>query len=174
VRIGALLVFWIVSGIALDHSLTAKRILEPSGVRSSDLSDFLVANLKGSSLQVKKGEKNDQLVVSSPDSLLEIRIVKAGKKIEYEVYSPALKRRVRVEELGGFDYMESGVEDELHQLSLDMTADDALLAIDLTRSWAKANAFQIVEKNIDEHIYSEPARKNITRKVGRPRKNRSP
>jgi hypothetical protein len=155
--------------------LSSKRVLEPFGLRTSGLAEFLVTTLKGSSLQVKVGEDAREVVLSSPDNLLEIAARSDGeaKKIEYTVRSPALKRRVRVEELGGFDYMESGVEDELRQLKLDMTADDALLAIDLIRTWAGENKYQLTEGDVEESEQSSsPATKPPSaRAAGRPRKS---
>ncbi len=130
-----------------DHPPLAKNnpINEPPGVSEESLIEFLTSHLRGSSLRIRK--ISDRELTIEGDGFLVISIMTDDKarSVTFEINSPELKRHVRIEDLDGFDYMEMNVEDELHKLSLDNTADDVLLALDLLRSWARANNYKISE-----------------------------
>lgn len=111
------------------------------------LLEFLVSNLKGSSLQMKPSESGNSLVIEAEQLLaVKIQIDKASKKVVYSLHSPEWKRTITVEELDGFDFLESRAEEDLKKMDLETNAEDVLLSIDLIRLWAKANKYLVEEE----------------------------
>ncbi len=120
------------------------RRLTLSGLTGS-LANFLTLNLKGSSLKVSEVSPEELLIEA--DRYMRVRVLLSPKKSEitYDVYSPEWKRPVRVEELGGFDYMEAKIEEDLLKMEMDRSIQDTLLAVDLLRMWSKKNKRKLVE-----------------------------
>lgn len=119
--------------------------LEPGDTKKS-LIEYLTADLKGSSLQIK--EITDSRIVIEAEKLVEVKIEldESKKNVTYEISSPEWKRPITVEELDGFDFLESRAEADLKKLDLESNAEDVLLSIDLVRYWATANGYTLKEE----------------------------
>ena len=117
----------------------------PPGDAHQDLIAFLTTKLKGSSLQIRDVDTS-RLSIGATDLLaIDISVDSQKKEVHYELYSPQWKRSIRVEELGGFDFMESRAEEDLRKLNLEANAEDVLLSIDLLKYWARANGYMLIE-----------------------------
>jgi len=132
-----------------EHCLSSdlsKKLAPPSDDGRQNLIDFLTAKLKGSSLQIR-GVDNSRLSIGAADLLaVNISVIPKEKEVHYELYSPEWKRSITVEELDGFDFMESRAEEDLRKLDLEANAEDVLLSIDLLRYWTKANGYKLIEE----------------------------
>ncbi|MHB8567703.1 MAG: hypothetical protein ACYC7D_14780 [Nitrososphaerales archaeon] len=107
---------------------------------------FLESKLTGSSLQIKENSEASFIIEAEQLLAVKISIDDSSKKVNYTLYSPEWKRSITVEELDGFDFLESKAEEDLKKLNLEANAEDVLLSIDLVRYWAKANGFMMEEQ----------------------------
>ncbi len=114
----------------------------PPGI---SLEQFLVQELGGSTLRLSAISEGDFSIES--DSVVRMRIVMNDEKREltFSLYSPRWSRKINVEELDGFTFMETHAENELFKEQAESIAEDTLLALDLVRSWAKANDYAVKE-----------------------------
>jgi hypothetical protein len=111
------------------------------------LLEFLESKLKGSSLQLKPSESGKDLLIEAEQLLaVNVRINEDSKSVVYSLYSPEWKRTITVEELDGFDFLESRAEEDLKKMDLETNAEDLLLSIDLIRLWSKANEYSVEEE----------------------------
>jgi hypothetical protein len=113
------------------------------------LDDFLARQLIGSTLRVRI--VSDEKFFLESDSIVSVRVrlEKKPKKILFDIYSPRWSRKINVEELGGFTFMESHAEEELVKEDAAATSEDTLLSLDLIRAWAKQNDYQVIETEPD-------------------------
>lgn len=122
----------------------------PEAPQDTDKSlvEFLDSKLKGSSLQLKQPSDSSKDFVVEADQLLavKIQINEDSKNVVYSLHSPEWKRTITVEELDGFDFLESRAEEDLKKMDLETNAEDVLLSIDLIRLWAKANKYSVEEE----------------------------
>jgi hypothetical protein len=109
------------------------------------LGEFMTRELAGSTLRIRL-ISDDEFYIES-DTIVRVHIVlnKKTKTIEFDLFSPRWSRRINVEELGGFTFMESHAEDELMKEDAAATSEDTMLALDLMRSWAKLNGYSVSE-----------------------------
>jgi hypothetical protein len=117
------------------------------------LGEFMTRELAGSTLRIRL-ISDDEFYIES-DTIVRVHIVlnKKTKTIEFDLFSPRWSRRINVEELGGFTFMESHAEDELMKEDAAATSEDTMLALDLMRSWAKLNGYSVSEiEPSDERI----------------------
>jgi hypothetical protein len=114
------------------------------------LADFLSSRLAGSTLTLRSLSSSELFVEYSDIIHAKIIINQASKEIRFELYSPKWGRHVTVEDLGGFDFLESQAQEELKKEDREITAMDMMLALDLLRSWAHARKYVTVEVRFGE------------------------
>ena len=119
----------------------------PVGV---SLADFLSSRLAGSTLAIRKVSDAELFVEYSDIIHAKIILNEKAKEISFELYSPKWKRHVTVEELDGFDVLESQAQEELKKEDREVTATDIMLALDLVRSWSNARSYAVVEAHLSE------------------------
>lgn len=109
------------------------------------LREFLASELKASTLNIKV-HSSTELVIES-DSIVQIHVMlnENKKKLSFDLYSPRWARRIMVQQLGGFEFMESQAEEELEKENADKVAEDSLLALDMIRYWASKNDYAASE-----------------------------
>ena len=116
------------------------------------LEEFLARELIGSTLRIRSGSegKGEEFFLES-DTIVRVHVIvnRKTKKIEFDLFSPRWSRKINVEELGGFTFMESHAEDELMKEDAALISEDTLLALDLIRSWAKLNSYEVSETEPD-------------------------
>ncbi len=115
-----------------------------------NLFEFLKSELLGSSLQIKSETANDVRVGVGEILDVKVSVDHRGKKVRFELYSVAWKRRVTVEELGGIDFLELNAQQELEKQNHEEVAEDVLLSLDLLRVWADANGYKVEEVTTEE------------------------
>ncbi|MDG6908658.1 MAG: hypothetical protein JRN20_23065 [Nitrososphaerota archaeon] len=107
------------------------------------LYEFLVRKLAGSSLTpVTISEQEIHLDAFDMISV-RIKLDSAKKKLQYELFSPKLNRTIGVEQVGGMEFMEAGLEEELEKENHRVAQDDTLLALDLIRKWAAQEEYGV-------------------------------
>jgi len=116
------------------------------GDTDKSLIEYLESKLKGSSLQLKESSKSKLVIEAEQLLAVTISVDSSTKRIVYALNSPEWKRSITVEELDGFDFLESRAEEDLKKLHLETNAEDILLSIDLVRLWAKANGYAVEEE----------------------------
>jgi hypothetical protein len=112
-------------------------LLSGDDISRTSLFDFLSSKLAASSLEVIRKTENE--IVLQGEDLISI-IIKENdrdKNLTYELYSPKLGRSVGIEEIGGVELMEAGLEVELEKEKNDAIEADTMLALDLLRLWAR-------------------------------------
>ena len=77
------------------------------------------------------------------------------RRILFDLYSPKWERKITVEQLDGYEFLESHAEEELQKQNTVEIAEDVLLSLDLIRSWAKANSFEAIEVESDGKVQKE-------------------
>jgi hypothetical protein len=109
------------------------------------LQDFLVKELQASTLSVKVISKKEISIES--DSIVRIHVLtnEESKQVNFDLYSPRWSRRIAVQQLGGFEFMESQAEDQLLKEDAVAIAEDSLLALDIIRFWASKNGYEASE-----------------------------
>jgi hypothetical protein len=116
------------------------------------LEEFLAREIIGSTLRIRSGSegKGEEFFLES-DTIVRVHVIvnRKTKKIEFDLFSPRWSRKINVEELGGFTFMESHAEDELMKEDAASISEDTLLALDLIRSWAKLNSYEVSETEPD-------------------------
>jgi len=134
--------------VKIDFKMSGTPLVPGDANRS--LVDFMLSELKGSSLQIK--DVSDSKLVIEAATLLAviIELDKSKKMVSYDLYSPEWKRSITVEELDGLDFMETRAQEELKKLDFEINAEDVLLSLDLMRYWAKLNNYSIRENKISE------------------------
>lgn len=113
------------------------------------LADFLTRELVGSTLRIRIVSDEEFFLESDSIVRVRVRLEKKPKKILFDIYSPRWSRKINVEELGGFTFMESHAEEELVKEDAAATSEDTLLSLDLIRSWAKQNVYEVIETEPD-------------------------
>ncbi|MHB1908491.1 MAG: hypothetical protein ACYCQJ_06420 [Nitrososphaerales archaeon] len=118
------------------------------------LEQFLSRELLASSLKVRELSK-DQILIES-DSIVRIHVAvdSKTKSVLFDLFSPRWSRRITVQQLGGFDFMESQAEEKLLKEDAEIIAEDALLTIDLIRSWGEKNEYRVEEVEPTKEIPS--------------------
>jgi hypothetical protein len=119
-------------------------MLVPDGV---SLFDFLNKGLLGSTLGVRSPSKDEILIESEPIVRIRVKTDDDSKKVEFDIYSPRWSRQITVQQLDGFDYMESQAEELLEKENADAVAEDSLLALDMIRLWSTKNKYDSSEVN---------------------------
>jgi hypothetical protein len=109
------------------------------------LVDFLSKELQASTMNVRGVSKNELFVESDPIVRIHIIIDEKRKQINFDIFSPRWGRRITVQQLGGFEFMESQAEDLLFKENSDAIAEDSLLALDIVRLWAGKNGYEATE-----------------------------
>jgi hypothetical protein len=114
----------------------------PKGVT---LEEFLTKELQASTLSVRAISTSELYVESEPIVRIHVQINERTKSIDFDLYSPRWGRRITVQQLGGFEFMESQAEDLLLKENADAIAEDSLLALDIIRLWASKNGYTASE-----------------------------
>lgn len=109
------------------------------------LEEFLTRELIGSTLRIRSVSEDEFYLESDSIVRVHITLDKKTKKIEFDLFSPRWARKINVEELDGFTFMETHAEDELVKENAAAISEDTLLALDLIRSWAKLNNYTVSE-----------------------------
>lgn len=109
------------------------------------LEHFLSRELLASSLKVRGPSKDQILIESNSVIRIHVAIDRKAKSVMFDLFSPRWSRRITVQQLGGFDFMESQAEEELLKQDAEIIAEDSLLAIDLIRSWGEKNEYRVEE-----------------------------
>ena len=109
------------------------------------LEEFLTKELQASTLTVKAISKGEISIES--DSIVRIHVLIDEKKklVNFDLYSPRWSRRITVQQLDGFEFMESQAEDQLLKENAVAIAEDSLLALDIIRFWAVKNGYEACE-----------------------------
>jgi hypothetical protein len=113
------------------------------------LEDFLMRELVGSTLRMRSDKEGEFFLEADSIVRVHVAIDKKTKKIEFDLYSPRWSRKINVEELGGFTFMETHAEDLLLKDDAAAISEDTLLSLDLMRSWAERNKFAVSEVEPD-------------------------
>lgn len=113
--------------------------------KGTTLSEFLTRELKASSLNVKA--ISDTEISVNSDSIVRVHLVinEKEKTISFDLYSPRWSRRITVQQLNGFEFMESRAQDQMDKENSSAIAEDTLLALDMIRYWALKNNFKAME-----------------------------
>jgi hypothetical protein len=120
------------------------------------LEEFLTRELVGSNLRIRSESEQEFYVESNSIVRVHIALNRKAKKIDFDLYSPRWSRKINVEELGGFTFMETHAEDELLKEDAAAISEDTLLSLDLIRSWAKVNGYQVSEMEPDLEKIKKP------------------
>lgn len=118
------------------------------------LHEFISSKLSGSSFNVVK--KDEHEIDLEAENLLSIRITQdeTRKKITFELYSTKLKRSINVEEIGGIEFMEAELEEELRKENQNGVEEDALLVVDLLNIWTKAYGYDLTHYVNPETVHA--------------------
>lgn len=120
----------------------ADKLEIPQGIT---LEEFLTKELQASTLTAKAISKNEISIESDSIVRIHVLIYEKTKQVNFDLYSPRWSRRITVQQLGGFEFMESQAEDQLRKEDAVAIAEDSLLALDLIRFWASKNGYDALE-----------------------------
>lgn len=109
------------------------------------LEEFLTKELQASTLTVKAISKNEISIESDSIVRIHVLIDEKTEQVNFDLYSPRWSRRITVQQLGGFEFMESQAEDQLLKEDAVAIAEDSLLALDIIRFWASKNGYEALE-----------------------------
>ena len=109
------------------------------------LEDFLTKELQASTLTVRANSKTELSIESDSIVRIHVLIDEKRKQVNFDLYSPRWSRRITVQQLGGFEFMESQAEDQLFKEDAVAIAEDSLLALDIIRFWSSENGYQASE-----------------------------
>jgi hypothetical protein len=141
--------------VTSDHS-NNKEMLVPDGI---SLYDFLSRELLGSTLAITSPSKNEILIESEPIVRIHVKSDDHSKTVRFDIYSPRWSRQITVQQLDGFEFMESQAEELLEKENADAAAEDSLLALDMIRLWAAKNKYESTEvEPEDSHVENADAR----------------
>jgi hypothetical protein len=120
----------------------ADKLEIPQGIT---LEEFLAKELQASTLTVRTISKTELFIESDSIVRIHVLINDKAKQVHFDLYSPRWSRRITVQQLGGFEFMESRAEDQLLKENADAVAEDSLLALDIIRFWASKNGYEASE-----------------------------
>jgi hypothetical protein len=120
----------------------ADKLEIPQGIT---LEEFLARELQASTLTVKALSKSEISIESDSIVRIHVMIDEKSKLVNFDLYSPRWSRRITVQQLGGFEFMESQAEDQLLKEDAAAIAEDSLLALDIIRFWASKNGYEACE-----------------------------
>ncbi len=109
------------------------------------LEDFLTKELQASTLTVRANSKTELSIESDSIVRIHVLIDEKRKQVNFDLYSPRWSRRITVQQLGGFEFMESQAEDQLLKEDAVAIAEDSLLALDIIRFWSSENGYEASE-----------------------------
>jgi len=131
---------------------------EMSVTPGTTLEQFLSSKLGGSTLSVKSVSKGELHVESGDLIRLRIQTDNTKKKVTYDLYSPKWSRKINIQQLDGFEFMETHAEAELAKESSEAIVEDILLTLDLLRSWARANKYETIESDPVQSLFDDQKR----------------
>lgn len=111
------------------------------------LQNFLAKQLQGSTLTIRAISKQEVSIGSDSSIRIHVMIDDRSKNVNFDLYSPKWSRPITVQQLDGFEFMESQAEEQLLKDNSETIADDTLLAIDMIRIWAAKNNYRTIEVN---------------------------
>ncbi len=120
----------------------ADKLEIPHGI---NLADFLSKELQASTLSVHEISKTELSIESDSIVRIHVMINEKKKEVNFDLYSPRWSRRITVQQLGGFEFMEAQAEDQLLKEDAVAIAEDTLLALDIIRFWAHENGYEASE-----------------------------
>jgi hypothetical protein len=120
----------------------------PHGI---SLEEFLTKELQASTLTVRANSKTELSIESDSIVRIHVLIDEKRKQVNFDLYSPRWSRRITVQQLDGFEFMESQAEDQLLKEDAVAIAEDSLLALDIIRFWASENGYQASEVAPDDN-----------------------
>ena len=111
---------------------------------SVKLSDYLGKKLLGSSIEVARISDEEIQIKAGDNITLKILIDAAKKALDFNLFSPSMNRTVTFEEINGVELLDVRLEEELKSSNHEAEEEDAIIAIDLMRMWAKDNGYVVV------------------------------
>lgn len=124
----------------------------PDGI---SLYEFLYKGLLGSTLGVTSPSKDEILIESEPIVRIRVLTDANSKMVKFDIYSPRWSRQIAVQQLDGFNFMESQAEELLEKENADAIAEDSLLALDMIRLWAAKNKYESAEVEPSDGLREE-------------------
>lgn len=109
------------------------------------MSEFLLKEFEGSSLAVRSVSEDEVVIEADSIIRIHVRIDDAKKEVNFDLFSPRWSRRITVQQLNGFEFMESQAEELLEKDHAEEVAEDSLLALDMIRIWADQRNYSTVE-----------------------------
>jgi hypothetical protein len=107
------------------------------------LSDYLSKKLLGSSIEVVRVSDAEMQIKAGDNITLKILIDAAKKTLDFTLFSPSMNRIVTFEEINGVELLDVRLEEELKSSNHEAEEEDAIIAIDLMRMWAKDNGYAV-------------------------------
>ncbi len=139
-----------------DNRSSRKEFLIPDGI---SIYEFLSKGLLGSTLSVTSPSRDEILIESEPIVRIHVTTDENSKKVKFDIYSPRWSRQITVQQLDGFDFMESQAEELLEKENADAVAEDSLLALDMIRLWTAKNKYECAEVEPNEGSGEEASSK---------------